>query len=72
MSQKTFFRTYVGVLFVMLLFITFLYQCMSYLNINKYNLFFMFLGQVFGSVLYALLIITVIAVILSFIRAYKK
>jgi MFS superfamily sulfate permease-like transporter len=65
-------HNYASALFGLLLLVTILYYCMEYFCPNKYDTFFMLTGQTIGSVLFALVIIVLIAFILVLFRKVNK
>ncbi|NOQ48319.1 MAG: hypothetical protein GQ576_04150 [Methanococcoides sp.] len=65
-------RKYASALLGLLLLVTILYYYMEYSHPNKYGMFFMLTGQIFGSVLFGLAIIVLIAVMILFFRKSLK
>jgi len=66
------YHNYASVLFGLLSLVTILYYYLEYFYPTKYDLFFMLTGQIIGSVLFALAIVVLIAVMLLFFRKSLK
>ncbi|KGK98995.1 hypothetical protein LI82_02875 [Methanococcoides methylutens] len=64
--------TYASLLFGLLSLVTILYYYVEHSYPNKYDMSFMLTGQIFGSVLFGLVIIVLIAVMILFFRKSLK